>query len=157
MPASEGRCRGRRGNHTMTDTLHGSRRAAGAYSPIDRARGGLMSSGRAAALARSSDFDPQLEAPALRYEAVSDDLCRFDRYPPFLMMKRRETALFGAGLENPYFLVGDGIAGAEITVEGRRCINYASYNYLDFSGDPRVNEAAAAAIARYGTSVSASR
>src|SRR5216684_4897546 len=113
--------------------------------------------GAAAASPRSSDFDRQLEAPALRYEAVSDDLCRFDRYPPYLMMKRRETALFGAGLENPYFRVGDGVAGAEITVEGRRCINYASYNYLDFSGDRRVNEAAVAAIARYGTSVSASR
>ena len=141
----------------MTDI--GSLRAAGVYSPIDRARAGLMPSGRAAtALPRSSDFDPQLvEAPELRYEAVSDDLCRFDRYPPYLMMKRRETALFGAGLENPYFRVADGVAGAEISVEGRRCINYASYNYLDLSGDRRVNAAAAAAIARYGTSVSASR
>jgi 8-amino-7-oxononanoate synthase len=117
----------------------------------------LPSARAAAASPRSSDVDRQLEAPALRYEAISDDLCRFDRYPPYLMMKRRETALFGAGLENPYFRVGDGVAGAEITVEGRRCINYASYNYLDFSGDRRVNEAAAAAIARYGTSVSASR
>ena len=111
----------------------------------------------AAALPRSSDFDPQLEAPELRYEAVSDDLCRFDRYPPYLMMKRRETALFSIGLKNPYFPLGDGVAGAEIIVEGRRCINYASYNYLDLAGDRRVNEAAVAAIARYGTSVSASR
>jgi 8-amino-7-oxononanoate synthase len=126
--------------------------------PIDHTGAGLISSGTAAvALPRSSDFDPRLEAPTLRYEVVSDDLCRFDRYPPYLMMKRRETALFGAGLENPYFRLGDGVAGAEITVEGRRCINYASYNYLNLSGDGRVNEAAAAAIARYGTSVSASR
>ena len=93
---------------------------------------------------------------ALR-NAVLDNLCRFDRYPPYLMMKRRETALFGAGLENPYFPLGDGVAGAEIIVEGRRCINYASYNYLDLAGDRRVSEAAVAAIARYGTSVSASR
>src|SRR6266436_5464121 len=94
-------------------------------SPIDHARPGPMSLGRAVdTLPGSPDFDPRLEAPTLRYEAVSDDLCRFDRYPPYLMMKRRETALFGAGLENPYFRVGDGVAGAEITVEGRRCINY---------------------------------
>src|SRR5216683_4491647 len=113
--------------------------------------------GAAAASPRSSDFDRQLEAPALRYEAVSDDLCRFDRYPPYLMMKRRETALFSIGLKNPYFPLGDGVAGAEIIVEGRRCLNYASYNYLDLAGDRRVNEAAVAAIASYGTSVSASR
>src|SRR5260370_42389797 len=53
--------------------------------------------------------------PALRYEAVSDDLCRFDRYPPYLIMKRRETSLFGAGLENPYFRVAEGVAGAGVT------------------------------------------
>jgi len=94
---------------------------------------------------------------ALVRNAVLDNLCRFDRYPPYLMMKRRETALFSIGLENPYFPLGDGVAGAEIIVEGRRCINYASYNYLDLAGDRRVNEAAVAAIARYGTSVSASR
>jgi hypothetical protein len=41
---------------------------------------------------------------ALVRNAILDNLCRFDRYPPYLMMKRRETALFGAGLENPYFL-----------------------------------------------------
>src|ERR1700759_4828004 len=134
-----------------------SLRAADVYSPIKHARAGLMSSGGAAAPPRSSGFDPEFQAPALRYEPVSDDLCRFDRYPPYLMMKRRETALFGAGVENPYFPICDGVAGAEITVEGRRCINYASYNYLDLSGDRRVNEAAAAAITRYGTSVSPRR
>jgi 8-amino-7-oxononanoate synthase len=94
---------------------------------------------------------------ALVRNAVLDNLCRFDRYPPYLMMKRRETALFSIGLKNPYFPLGEGVAGAEITVEGRRCLNYASYNYLDLAGDRRVNEAAVAAIARYGTSVSASR
>src|SRR5438309_10884249 len=50
------------------------------------------------------------------------------RYPPYLMMKRRETALFSIGLKNPYFPLGDGVAGAEIILEGRCCINYASYN-----------------------------
>src|SRR6266849_6266332 len=94
---------------------------------------------------------------ALVRDAVLDNLCRFDRYPPYLMMKRRETALFSIGLKNPYFPLGEGVAGAEIIVEGRRCLNYASYNYLDLAGDRRVNEAAVAAIARYGTSVSASR
>jgi 8-amino-7-oxononanoate synthase len=40
---------------------------------------------------------------------------------------------------------------------GQTLINFASYNYLDLSGDPRVNQAAVDAITRYGTSVSASR
>jgi len=42
-------------------------------------------------------------------------------------------------------------------INGQTCINFASYNYLGFSGDPRINQAACDAVARYGTSVSASR
>jgi 8-amino-7-oxononanoate synthase len=142
----------------MTAIFRERLRAAGLSSPMSHARGDLVSSGcPPAGLPRSSEFDLPLEAPTLRYDVVSDDLCHFDRYPPLLMLKRRETALFGTGLANPYFRVCDGVAGAEITIEGRRCINYASYNYLDLSGDRRVNEAAVAAIGRYGTSASASR
>ncbi|MCB9668143.1 MAG: aminotransferase class I/II-fold pyridoxal phosphate-dependent enzyme [Alphaproteobacteria bacterium] len=36
-------------------------------------------------------------------------------------------------------------------------MNFSSYNYLGLSGDPRVVEATQAAVAKYGTSVSASR
>jgi len=61
------------------------------------------------------------------------------------------------GLENPYFRVHDGLAGAETTTEGRRLLNLVSYNYLGLNGDPRVLAAAEAAMHRYGTSVSASR
>lgn len=61
------------------------------------------------------------------------------------------------GVDNPFFRVHDGIAGATTRINGREYINYASYNYLGLSGDPRVSEAAKAAIDQYGTSVSASR
>jgi 8-amino-7-oxononanoate synthase len=43
------------------------------------------------------------------------------------------------------------------TINGRRCINFAGYNYLGLSGHPDVSAAAKAAIDRYGTSASASR
>jgi len=42
-------------------------------------------------------------------------------------------------------------------IAGRTMINWSSYNYLGFSGDPHVTRAAQEAVARYGTSVSASR
>ena len=60
-------------------------------------------------------------------------------------------------LVNPFFSVHDGTAKDTTEIDGRSLINYASYNYLGFSGDPRVNQAAQEAIAQYGTSVSASR
>ncbi len=61
------------------------------------------------------------------------------------------------GLVDPFFKVHEGTAGATSVINGQTCINFASYNYLGFSGDPRINQAACDAVARYGTSVSASR
>ena len=61
------------------------------------------------------------------------------------------------GIEDPYFKVHAGSAGATTEIGGRSYINFSSYNYLGLSGHPRVNKAAADAIARYGTSASASR
>ncbi|HHP7245480.1 MAG TPA: aminotransferase class I/II-fold pyridoxal phosphate-dependent enzyme [Elainellaceae cyanobacterium] len=60
-------------------------------------------------------------------------------------------------LGNPFFTVHDGIARDVSHIGGRKVINYSTYNYLGLSGEPRVSQAAQEAIARYGTSVSASR
>jgi 8-amino-7-oxononanoate synthase len=61
------------------------------------------------------------------------------------------------GIKNPFFSCHEGTAGATTVVDGRRMINFSSYNYLGLSGHPQVNKAAQEAIERYGTSVSASR
>ena len=60
-------------------------------------------------------------------------------------------------IENPFFRVHDGTAGAETTIGGQPYSNFASYDYLGLNGDPRLEEVATAAMRRYGTSVSASR
>jgi 8-amino-7-oxononanoate synthase len=68
----------------------------------------------------------------------------------------REAAEF-LGIADPFFRVHEGIAGAETVIEGRVCVNFASYNYIGLNGHPQITGAAKAAIDRYGTSVSASR
>lgn len=49
-----------------------------------------------------------------------------------------------------------GAHGAEIEVDGQRCLNFCSNDYLGLAADPRVAEAAAVALERVGTGSSAS-
>jgi len=61
------------------------------------------------------------------------------------------------GLENPYFRLHDGLAGARTEIGGRSVLNFSCYDYLGLNGHPEVAAAAKAAIDRYGISCSASR
>lgn len=88
---------------------------------------------------------------------VAPEHYRFDLHPGYRAAKAIEAELFSGHVANPYFRVIDEVAGATIKIGSRTFINYANYNYLGLSGDPRVSAAAIAAIERYGTSVSASR
>jgi 8-amino-7-oxononanoate synthase len=90
-------------------------------------------------------------------EEIPPSFHRFDLNPGYIAARALEAELFGSGAENPYFRMIEALDGATATISGRSFINYASYNYLGLSGDPRVNAAAVAAIGRYGTSASASR
>jgi 8-amino-7-oxononanoate synthase len=61
------------------------------------------------------------------------------------------------GLENPYFRMHDGLAGAHTSIGGRRYLNFACYDYLGLNGEKVIQDAAKAAIDRYGISASGSR
>jgi 8-amino-7-oxononanoate synthase len=90
-------------------------------------------------------------------EAIPEALWRFELHPAYQQIRIVREGAERLGLENPYFKSHDGVAGATSRIEGREFLNFSSYNYLGYCGDPRVNEAARRAIERYGTSVSASR
>lgn len=78
-------------------------------------------------------------------------------FPEYRLLQARLKELEHNGLENPYFRVHEGSTGSRAVIDGRELINFANYNYLGLAGDARVNAAAVDAVARYGTSVSASR
>ncbi|MBJ8345782.1 type I polyketide synthase [Antrihabitans sp. YC2-6] len=61
------------------------------------------------------------------------------------------------GVTNPYFLINDGVTRDTSIVDGSEVVNFSSYNYIGMSGHPAVVEAVQDAVARYGSSVSASR
>lgn len=81
----------------------------------------------------------------------------FERSPEFLRLRQTLESLQQAGIANPYFTVHQRVNNDTTLIDGQELINFSSFNYLGMSGDPRVSEAAKAAIDRFGTSASASR
>ena len=61
------------------------------------------------------------------------------------------------GIDNPYFLVNDGVTADTSVIDGAEVVNFSSFNYLGMSGHPAVAAAIAEAAVRYGSSCSASR
>jgi glycine C-acetyltransferase len=76
-----------------------------------------------------------------------------DRCRPFMQYLGLVKAL---GLY-PYFRPLSRAFGPEVEVNGRRLVMIGSNDYLGFSHDPRVQEAAAAALRRWGTGPGGSR
>jgi 8-amino-7-oxononanoate synthase len=93
----------------------------------------------------------------LTLSSISESYYQFSNYPEYIQTTLQKKIFAKANIELPYFRQLNGIATAETMISGKKCINFASYNYLNLSGHPRVNEAAKKAIDEYGTSVAASR
>lgn len=113
---------------------------------------------RPSAGAAAGDSNPTgIEAAKSAASLVPDAWYRFDEFPAYQQLRILEAAAEQLGIANPYFRVHEGIAADTTVIDGRRYLNYASYNYLGLSGHPEVSRAAKEAIDRYGTSASASR
>lgn len=97
------------------------------------------------------------QGAAAKTIAVSEKFCRFDKFPGYEKLVIPQVTAKKLGIKNPFFKSHDAVAGATTEINGKVYVNFSSYNYLGFSGDSRVNQAAKDAIDRYGTSASASR
>lgn len=95
--------------------------------------------------------------PAEKKAEIPEEHYRFHLHPGYQQLRIINDGAKRLGVKNPFFKLHEGTAGADTHIGGREFINYASYNYLNMSGDPVVTLAAKAAIDCYGTSVSASR
>ncbi len=103
---------------------------------------------------------PPSPDPSGRPEPRRSDHSRwldFQNLPGYDEQRMLRSAGSAMGLRNPYFLMHEGDAGAFTVIDGRRMINFSSYDYLGLNRHPAVRDAAHGAIDRYGVSASASR
>lgn len=100
--------------------------------------------------------DTETATPAVAAEP-GEETWLPEKFPAYQQLLVHRAIARHMQVENPFFAVYDGTAGATINLDGRELINFATYNYLGLNGDPRIVAAAKAAIDRYGVSASASR
>jgi len=81
----------------------------------------------------------------------------FAQLPAYQESERIRRAAAMVGVTNPFFRCHEGHAAAHTRIDGRDLLNFASYDYCGLNADPRVAEAAKAAIDLFGTSPSGSR
>ena len=119
-----------------------------------QAKARLIEKLSSAAASRVAPAPPQRRRQTAPGETGRLDVAELESYRELRLIEKAADYL---GIDDPFFRVHDGIAGAETVIGNRTYINFASYNYIGLNGDPRIAAAAKAAIDRYGTSVSASR
>ena len=83
-------------------------------------------------------------------------ITRFEDTPEYQGFYTRMQEMLGTG-HDPYFIRHDSPLTDTSLVDGRRVLNFGSYNYVGMSGRKEVSEAAKKAIDDYGTSASGSR
>lgn len=82
---------------------------------------------------------------------------RFRDHALYQSMQKYRLLADTLGLADPFFHQHDARLGATTQSDGRTMINFGGYDYCGLNQAPEVAAAATAAIAQYGTSVSASR
>ena len=86
-----------------------------------------------------------------------DPITNFEDTPEFHDFKKRMDALVEEGGDNPYFVCHESPLLDTSVIHGKAVLDFGSYNYVGMSGRKEVNDAAKAAIDKYGTSASGSR
>lgn len=83
-------------------------------------------------------------------------ITRFEDTPEHAAFQERLRGMEAAG-DNPYFVCHESPLTDVSLMDGQEVLNFGSYNYVCMSGRPETEEAAIAAIRKYGTSASGSR
>ena len=88
---------------------------------------------------------------------IDSKFTKFSEFQAYKQLQIEKAVARKMRLINPFFLCHEGIAKATTVIDGKEYLNFSTYDYLDLNGDPRIARAASEALAKWGTSASASR
>ena len=90
-------------------------------------------------------------------KTIPPEYYRLELFPEYLQLEAQIEEITSLGVGNPFFRPQESVVNDRTIIGNRELINYANYNYIGLCGHPIISQAAKDAIARYGTSTSASR
>lgn len=114
---------------------------------LDRMRNTHQSSERN----RTARSEREMPPPARRQQA------RFEDLPEYKQVMTQKFASEQLGIANPFYRAHQTAAGATTVIDGRKLINFASYDYLGLNRHAEVLARARDTINTFGISASASR
>ncbi len=114
---------------------------------LDRMRNTHQSSERN----RMARSEREMPPPARRQQA------RFEDLPEYKQVMTQKFASEQLGIANPFYRAHQTAAGATTVIDGRKLINFASYDYLGLNRHAEVLARARDTIDTFGISASASR
>ncbi|MCE6076235.1 aminotransferase class I/II-fold pyridoxal phosphate-dependent enzyme [Agrobacterium vitis] len=90
-------------------------------------------------------------------QSVSRSQPGFADLPEYKQVVMQKLVSEQLNMPNPFYRAHESASGATADIDGRSYDNFASYDYLGLNSDPRIRDAAMAAIDQFGISASASR
>jgi len=97
---------------------------------------------------------PENETPVAKTAAKAFD---FGTLPAFEHMRLQRAAADMLKINPPFFRSIEAVSESHVMIEGKDCINFASYDYLGLNKSPELIEAVCEGVKTWGGSVSASR
>lgn len=89
--------------------------------------------------------------------AINPKYTSFGQLPAYKQLQLQLSVARNTGVLNPFFIPHEGKAKAKTIINGKKYLNFSTYDYLDLNGDSRIEKEVKEALKRYGTSATASR
>lgn len=133
-----------------------------AHPPGHGNAGGAAAGGRLTNSAKSALLDTMRRAPVAPNDVAAPPSQRgrdmsFESIPAYRYLTSQRQVADRLGLRYPFYRNHDARGGARSVIDGKKVVNFASYDYLGLNGHPEITRAVGDATAEWGTSVSASR